>query len=38
MEYGVARIYHPHDGMNLGLEAMIHDLIERTLADRHIPG
>jgi methylmalonyl-CoA mutase len=37
MDYGVERIYHPHDGMNLGLEAMIHDLIERTLAGRHIP-
>src|SRR5210317_896058 len=30
MDYGVARIYHPHDGMELGLEAMIADLIERT--------
>ena len=29
MAYGVARIYHPHDGMELGLEAMIEDLIER---------
>jgi methylmalonyl-CoA mutase len=37
MSYGVERIYHPHDGMNLGLEAMIDDLIERTVADRHIP-
>jgi len=37
MDYGVERIYHPHDGMNLGLEAMIDDLIERTLADRHTP-
>ncbi len=37
MDYGVARIYHPHDGMNLGLEAMINDLIERTYADRHVP-
>jgi len=34
MEYGVERIYHPHDGMELGLEAMIHDLIERTMAAR----
>ena len=34
MEYGVARIYHPHDGMELGLDAMIRDLIERTLAAR----
>ena len=37
MDYGVERIYHPHDGMNLGLEAMIDDLIARTLADRHTP-
>ena len=37
MDYGVERIYHPHDGMNLGLEAMIEDLIARTLADRHTP-
>ena len=34
MDYGVERIYHPHDGMELGLEAMIHDLIDRTLAGR----
>ena len=34
MDYGVERIYHPHDGMELGLEAMIHDLIERTQAGR----
>ena len=34
MEYGVERIYHPHDGMELGLEAMIQDLIDRTEADR----
>ena len=34
MEYGVERIYHPHDGMELGLEAMIGDLIERTTAGR----
>jgi methylmalonyl-CoA mutase len=37
MDYGVERIYHPHDGMNLGLEAMINDLIDRTLTDRHSP-
>ena len=30
MAYGVERIYHPHDGMELGLEAMIRDLVERT--------
>ena len=34
MDYGVERIYHPHDGMELGLEAMIDDLIERTAAAR----
>ena len=34
MAYGVERIYHPHDGMQLGLEAMIRDLIERTEAGR----
>ncbi|MCP5090579.1 MAG: methylmalonyl-CoA mutase family protein [Gammaproteobacteria bacterium] len=34
MDYGVERIYHPHDGMELGLEAMIGDLIERTVASR----
>ena len=28
MEYGVERIYHPHDGMELGLEEMIKDLVE----------
>ena len=34
MDYGVERIYHPHDGMELGLEAMIRDLIARTQAGR----
>ncbi len=34
MEYGVERIYHPHDGMELGLEAMIADLVERTQSGR----
>ncbi|MCH7820681.1 MAG: methylmalonyl-CoA mutase family protein [Proteobacteria bacterium] len=34
MDYGVERIYHPHDGMELGLEAMIRDLVERTIASR----
>ena len=34
MDYGVERIYHPHDGMEMGLEAMIKDLIERTVAAR----
>jgi len=32
--YGVERIYHPHDGMQMGLEAMIGDLVERTEAGR----
>jgi len=30
MDYGVERIYHPNDGMAMGLEEMIADLIERT--------
>ncbi len=30
MDYGVERIYHPHDGMEMGLEQMIADLVERT--------
>ena len=34
MAYGVERIYHPSDGMSLGLDAMIGDLIERTRAHR----
>ncbi len=34
MEYGVERIYHPHDGMELGLEDMIRDLVARTEAGR----
>jgi len=34
MDYGVERIYHPHDGMELGLEAMISDLVDRTEAAR----
>jgi methylmalonyl-CoA mutase len=34
MEYGVTRIYHPNDGMKMGLEAMIDDLIERTVSGR----
>jgi isobutyryl-CoA mutase len=28
-ELGVERIYHPHDGMSLGLVGMIDDLVER---------
>ena len=34
MEYGVERIYHPHDGMELGLQAMIEDLVARTQSKR----
>jgi methylmalonyl-CoA mutase len=34
MDYGVERIYHPNDGMELGLDAMIKDLIDRTMAAR----
>jgi methylmalonyl-CoA mutase len=30
MDYGVERIYHPHDGMEMGLGAMIEDLVART--------
>ncbi|MGI9238282.1 MAG: methylmalonyl-CoA mutase family protein [Woeseiaceae bacterium] len=37
MDYGVERIYHPHDGMELGLEAMIADLMERTTSARRPP-
>jgi methylmalonyl-CoA mutase len=38
MAYGVERIYHPHDGMEMGLEAMIEDLITRTAAGRRPAG
>ncbi|MFQ6005197.1 MAG: methylmalonyl-CoA mutase family protein [Woeseia sp.] len=34
MEYGVERIYHPHDGMAMGLREMIRDLIARTARAR----
>ena len=34
MGYGVERIYHPHDGMEMGLEAMIADLVGRTAKAR----
>lgn len=34
MDYGVERIYHPHDGMEMGLEQMIQDLMQRTQAAR----
>ena len=32
--YGVERIYHPNDGMRLGLVAMIEDLVARTKSHR----
>ena len=38
MAYGVERIYHPHDGMELGLEAMIEDLMARTAKGRRMSG
>jgi methylmalonyl-CoA mutase len=38
MDYGVERIYHPHDGMALGLEAMIEDLVNRTAKGRRSSG
>jgi methylmalonyl-CoA mutase len=33
-DYGVERIYHPNDGMTLGLTGMIADLMARTRAGR----
>ena len=33
-DYGVERIYHPNDGMTLGLTGMIDDLMARTRAAR----
>ena len=33
-EYGVERIYHPNDGMQLGLTGMIDDLVARAHAQR----
>jgi methylmalonyl-CoA mutase len=32
--YGVERIYHPNDGMHMGLVAMIEDVIRRTAENR----
>ncbi|MBP6300167.1 MAG: cobalamin-dependent protein, partial [Arenimonas sp.] len=32
--YGVERIYHPNDGMQMGLVAMIEDLVQRTAKHR----
>ncbi len=37
MDYGVERIYHPNDGMMMGLEEMILDLVERTRDARRSP-
>ena len=34
MAYGVERIYHPNDGMAMGLQDMIADLVQRTAAGR----
>jgi methylmalonyl-CoA mutase len=34
MHYGVERIYHPHDGMTMGLTEMIEDLVRRTAVNR----
>jgi isobutyryl-CoA mutase len=34
MAYGVERIYHPHDGMAMGLDDMIDDLVTRTQKGR----
>jgi methylmalonyl-CoA mutase len=34
MRYGVERIYHPHDGMAMGLDDMIDDLVGRTQRGR----
>ena len=33
-DYGVERIYHPNDGMQMGLVAMIEDLVARTRRGR----
>jgi methylmalonyl-CoA mutase len=33
-DYGVERIYHPDDGMKMGLKEMIEDLVQRTLRAR----
>ncbi|MFY2764640.1 methylmalonyl-CoA mutase family protein [Arenimonas sp. MALMAid1274] len=33
-DYGVERIYHPNDGMQMGLVAMIEDLVRRTESAR----
>ena len=36
-DYGVTRIYHPDDGMQMGLVEMIEDVVNRTEADRVLP-
>jgi methylmalonyl-CoA mutase len=36
-DFGVERIYHPNDGMSLGLVGMIDDLVERATAKRVTP-
>ncbi len=36
-KYGVNRIYHPDDGMKLGLVEMIRDVVERAAAHRQPP-
>jgi len=33
-QYGVERIYNPHDGMEMGLQGMIEDLVKRTWQKR----
>ena len=35
--YGVERIYHPRDGMQMGLGGMVEDLVRRTAAMRKPP-
>ncbi|KFN41048.1 methylmalonyl-CoA mutase family protein [Arenimonas oryziterrae] len=37
-DYGVERIYHPNDGMQMGLVAMIEDLVARTRKHRVAAG
>ena len=36
-DYGVERIYHPDDGMNLGLVEMIEDVVQRAAEHRQPP-
>ncbi len=36
--YGVERIYHPDDGMHLGLVEMIEDVVQRAADGRRAPG